>query len=79
MASEVDDEVITYYLCEQPRPLLLLRRTVSTDEGVVDESFLDGKWQPTKPVTDFMFGHDDNVTGPISEEAARAAEPAAFL
>ncbi len=69
----------TYYVCEPPWPLLLLRRTASKDEGIVDESFLDGKWQPTKLVIDFMFGHDDNVTGPISEEAARAAAPAAFV
>jgi len=71
--------VITYYVCEHPRPLLLLRRTASKDAGIVDQSFVDGKWQPTKLLIDFMFGHDDHVKGPISEEAARAAAPEAFV
>lgn len=66
--------MITYYVCQPPTPPLLLRKT-----GSVDEAFLDGKWRPTKILIDFMFGHDDNVTGPISEEAARATAPAAFV
>lgn len=71
--------MITYYVCEPPWPSLLLRRTVSKDESIVAEAFLNGKWCLTKVVIDFMFGHDDNVTGPISEEVARAAVPAAFV
>ncbi len=33
--------------------------------------------KPTKIIINYMFGHDDNVDE-ISEQAARALEPAAF-
>lgn len=62
-----------YYVCEPPTPPLLLRRT---DYG--DEMFRDGAWRPTKIIIDYMFGQDDDVEGPISEDAARAIAPDAF-
>lgn len=65
--------MITYYVCEPPTPPLLLRRS-----QFVDESFLNGQWQPTKLIVDFMFGQEDNVTGPIDEAVARVLAPAAF-
>lgn len=59
-------------MCEPPTPALLLRRT-----DTADESFLNGKWQPTKLIIDYMFGHEDNVSD-ISEQDARKLVPAAF-
>jgi hypothetical protein len=64
----------TFFVCQPPTPPLLLRRT----GAATDEAFLHGTWQPTKIIIDFMFGHEDNVTGPISEQDARALVPAAF-
>lgn len=69
---------VQFFVCEPPKPPLLLRRT-DDGEGLTDEAFLDGQWRPTKIIVDFMFGHDENVTGPITEKAARAAAPAAFV
>ncbi len=67
---------IQYYSDTQPKPPLLLRRT-RDERGLVDESFLDGKWQPTRLIMDAVAGHNDWVDD-ISEAEARKLVPAAF-
>lgn len=62
-----------YFVCQPPTPPILLRRV-----GTVDEAFLEGEWRPTTLIVDFMFGREDDVTGPIDEASARAIAPAAF-
>lgn len=62
-----------YYACEPPTPPLLLRR-----DDHVDEVFRGGTWHPTKMIIDYMFGHNDDVEGPISEDEARVIAPHAF-
>ncbi len=57
-----------------PRAPLLLRRRM---DDYVDEIFRDGEWQPTGIITDYMYGHDDDVER-ISEQEARKLEPTAF-
>ncbi len=56
----------TTYYATDAKPQTLLRRA-----DYVDEAFAAGKWQPTKVIVDFMFGHNDNVDK-ISVQAARA-------
>lgn len=63
----------SYYLCQPPTPAVVMRRA----DGV-DEAFVDGQWRPTKTIVDFMFGEDDDVTGPVDEQVARAVAPEAF-
>lgn len=63
---------VRFFVSRQPAEPLLLRRV-----GVVDEAFLDGRWQPTKVIVDYMFGNDDFVET-ISEADARKIAPAAF-
>jgi hypothetical protein len=58
-------------------PPLPLRRTESVD-GLTDEAFRDGAWQPTKVIGDYMFGNNDFVS-PITEERARLLEPDALV
>ncbi len=53
-------------------PGTLLRRA-----DFVDEVFAAGKWQPTKAIVDYMFGHNNNIDT-ISEAEARRLKPAAF-
>ncbi len=64
----------TYYATDSTdiAPQTLLRRA-----DFVDEVFVDGKWQPTKAIVDYMFGHNDNID-PISEAKARKVAPSAF-
>jgi hypothetical protein len=65
----------TYYVRSRYEPPSLLRRTESP-EGLTDEMYRDGTWQPTVYIVDFMFGHDDDVDE-ITEDQARAMEPGA--
>jgi len=64
----------TYYASSKRDPALLLRRV--RDAGIVDEAYLDGAWQPTKIIIDYMFGHNDFVDE-VSEDEARQLEPEA--
>ena len=63
---------VHYYLDAKPPRQTLLRRA-----DYVDEAFVAGKWQPTKAIVDFMFGHNDWVDE-ISEDRARRVAPTAF-
>lgn len=65
--------MIAYYVREDLDPPLLLRRA-----NYVDEVFRNGAWHPTQMIIDYMYGHNDFVEGPISEDAARALAPDAF-
>ncbi len=53
-------------------PQTLLRRA-----DFVDEVFMNGTWQPTKAIVDFLFGHNDSAET-ISEVKAREIAPSAF-
>ena len=59
-----------------PVPPMLLRRT---DDGstIVDEAWLDGRWQPTKIILDYVFGNNDFVE-PIDRPRAVAIAPGAL-
>ncbi len=50
----------------------LLRRV-----GGVDRVYVDGDWQPTETIVEYMSGQEDNVEQ-VSEEQARKLKPAAF-
>lgn len=66
----------TFYFASRKRqPPLLLRRTEG-EAGIVDEAWLDGAWQPTKVIVDYLFGANDFVDE-ISAERARELEPGA--
>ncbi len=62
----------TTYYATNANPPVLLRRA-----GFVDEAFADGRWQPTKAIVDFMFGHNDCVEQ-VSQAKAQAIAPNAF-
>ena len=62
----------TYYASSQRNPPLLLRR-IHPPGRIIDEAYLNGAWQPTKNIIDFMFGHDDFVDE-VSEDEARRLE-----
>lgn len=66
----------TYYASSKREPALLLRR-IENASGTVDEAYLDGAWQPTKIITDYLFGHNDFVDE-ITDAQARDLEPAAI-
>ena len=70
---EEEEGMSTTYYATDAEPQILLRRA-----DYVDEAFSAGKWQPTKAIVDYMYGHDDNVDR-ISEQAARSLQPAAFI
>lgn len=42
-----------------------------------DRVFVDGEWQPTETIVEYMIGDEDNVE-PITVAAARKREPDAF-
>lgn len=62
----------TYYVSTRANTSTLLRRV-----DYVDEAFANGKWQPTKEIVDYMFGHDDFIDT-INEARARTIAPQAF-
>ena len=63
---------VQYYVSTRANTLTLLRRV-----DFVDEAFAGGKWQPTKEIIDYMFGHDDFIDT-ASEARARKVAPQAF-
>lgn len=67
-----DTEQTRFFVSSKFTPPALLRR-----QGMTDEAFVNGAWQPTKSIVDFMFGNDDHVEE-ISEAQARKFAPDAF-
>lgn len=63
-----------YFTDASYTPTALLRRRVD----FVDEAWVNGAWQPTKAVIDWMAGHND-FADEITEAEARQFAPAAFL
>ena len=64
-----------YFLNMMSEPPLLLRR-IRSETGVWDHSFR-GEWKHTLEIVDYMSG-DNHWCDEITEEQARALEPAAF-
>jgi len=62
----------TYYVSTRWETPTILRRA-----DYVDEVYADHKWQPTKSIVDYMFGHNDFIDT-ITEAQARKVAPSAF-
>lgn len=62
-----------YMIWTMPEPPALLRQSDVTGEQIYGL----GKWQNTKVICDYMYGHNDWVDD-ITEQEAREKFPAAF-